>query len=246
MYEEINLVALALAFYLGFTSSGESASSHPAALSAMAMTDSMQQYAVHAIEATAALGSFSTSPIQQGGSMVCPFFQIQQIYTSFLGNVAGADKMPEWRLSALLTNKGILTPLRTAVEGRAGFQSARLSSKVLHFGCGHFQRVSRSPEGSPVAHRAAQHTVLGALRQSAALLHLAAVAPAQRQLAVERARAEGFLQVGPFHSMISFCSQIAYTLYPECCSSAADERPKCTSAGALSAAQGCATALLVR
>lgn len=210
VYTEVQLVAGALAFHIGFQSLSGGASNHPSALAAMTMTEGIQQYAMQALRATAAFGSFVPLPAQHRSSATYPLPCAIQSFTSFFVSVVEAGKMRDLRLSALLTDVdgGILITLRAALSGFAGFESAQLSSRVLHLGWSHFAKLNRSPEGSPEVHRSAQYTVLEALRQSASLLQLAALAPAQRQLALNQAWVGGFLQVCPFVTCLNDATPI--------------------------------------
>lgn len=113
----------------------------------------------------------------------------------FLVNTGQARMLGESTLSALLTHEGILATLGAAAESQADPPSLIASTELLRQAWFHFSAQQRLPGSSPEALGAMQSAMMGAARQGIVVQLLRAVAPAQRERAVRRARRAGFLRV---------------------------------------------------
>lgn len=157
-----------------------------AAWEVLMSSDSLQQFVMDAIPTLQYFDSSSSTRLP-----AAKVARSLKTITWFLCFAAVEGKLSAARLSTLLTHELIIAPIRALAEGSTGAESIIPSITVLEAGW----EGRCSPGGSPAAHRAAQSAVLGALRQTAALLQLQALPAAQRQRAVRRARRGGFLQV---------------------------------------------------
>lgn len=126
-------------------------------------------------------------------------------FRGFLASALSAGKLSEARLRVLLLRQHVLAPLQVAagrahpVAGVTHDSQSFLTGALNEITTQHFKSGGLSDD-SPAAHMAAQSAVMaiaGALWQGVVLLQLRAVAPAQRERAIRRARREGFLQVRP-------------------------------------------------
>lgn len=192
-----------LGIHIAFMNSGDTWR-YAAAWADILASDSLQQYAM---EALADVADWRQPNIQLDMSPRSGNLELagepMQWFSAFLAWAAISGEVSEARLSTLITHESILAPLRVMAEGHGGLKGIHSSTLVLEAAWEHFGEMQRSPAGSPDVHGAAQRVILAALQQTAVLLQLGAMAPAQRYRAVRRARREGFLQVHPRYRLQS-------------------------------------------
>lgn len=193
-FTELSMICNAAEFHLDALDRGKDEAWFSVAQTTLLSSDSLQQYAMNTLAAAAAaMGSEQFSPDRADPSLR----RAMRTFTNFIADAVDAGEVNETRRSALLTHDGILAPLRAVAEGKNAYRYARASTMILNMAWRSFLKPIRSPAGSPEAYGTAQSTMLAALRQSAAMLQLKELATAQRQRAVRRARAKGFLRVRP-------------------------------------------------
>lgn len=103
--------------------------------------------------------------------------------------------MSEAQLGALLTHMGIGTTLHLAATCAVDFRCMEMCVKLLYMAWAPFVAQRRMPDGSAEMHGASLCGMLAVLRQLTVVLQFGAEPPQQREVAVERARIAGFLQV---------------------------------------------------
>jgi hypothetical protein len=188
------LVSTAVDMHVAFLGPSNAAGRRFAGWPAVLGSGSLQQFAVDALvwEAPSRRPPLPEEVEEQLTDSLSTF-------RKFLGGAAQEDQISAARLRTLFAHEGILAALQAVAEGReepegSNWPAARSSAILLNKAAIKLQAQRCSPE----AYTAVQGTMLGVIRQGAVLLQLTAVAPAQRQRAVRRARRDGFLQVHRF------------------------------------------------
>lgn len=191
---DIALVGESLQFYVAFLHPANGERRRDVARAALLGSDSLQRYAMEALAAAAAAAGPGQPSCLQDAIQLS--WKPIQVLSLFLGMAAAEGSMGDARMRTLLTHDGIIAPLWRAAEGRGDYvRTLSCSAMFLETAWVHFSTSQRSSGRLAEAHRAAQSAMMWAIRQGLALLQLSAVAPAQRQRAVRRARRGGFLLV---------------------------------------------------
>lgn len=190
--DDVRVIGNAVAAHICCLHPGNSACRQFGGWVSLLGSDSLQRYAM------GALGPVPP-PSQAPPSLPAPrkLSKHKDSFVEFLSLAAGAGQMSSARLSDVTTHSGILASLRAAAAGRGDVNDLHACTNLLNEAWKHIARHGRDPGGSPEAHAAMQSALLAAMQQGIALLQLRAVAPAQQERGVRRARKEGFLQARP-------------------------------------------------
>lgn len=186
-YNEVQAVSIAITEHLDWLGSDTSRLRFPAALPALVASSSLQQYAMDALAAAAAVGLSYAPPfgrVEDDSTRVATFMEP---FKRLLHTATVEGSLSDERMSALIVNEAILAPLRSTAEGGGDNGNAKMSSRVLGAVWFHYSLQGRMRGGSFEVLCAAQGTMLAALGQAAAVLQLAAVPPAQQRRAVRQA-----------------------------------------------------------